>query len=39
VIDPADADSVSAEAMELFNTRLAEIQAGTFEVPFVPAAG
>jgi basic membrane protein A len=39
VIDPADADSVSAEAMELFDTRLSEIQAGTFKVPFVPEAG
>lgn len=39
VIDPADADSISPEAMELYEARLAEIQAGTFEVPFVPEAG
>lgn len=39
VIDPADADSISAEAMELYDTRLAEIQDGSFEVPFVPEAG
>jgi basic membrane protein A len=39
VIDPAEADSISAEAMDLFETRLAGIQAGTFEVPFVPEAG
>ncbi len=36
VIDPADADTISAEAMEIYETRLAEIEAGTFEVPFVP---
>lgn len=39
IIDPADADTISAEAMELYEARLAEIQAGTFEVPFVPEAG
>ncbi len=36
VIDPADADTISAEAMEIYETRLAEIEAGSFEVPFVP---
>ena len=39
VIDPADVDSISAEAMELYETRLAEIQDGSFEVPFVTEAG
>ncbi|MFK8023500.1 MAG: BMP family protein [Ilumatobacter sp.] len=39
VIDPADADSISAEAMELFESRLDEIKDGSFEVPYVPQAG
>lgn len=39
VIDPADADGISQEAMQLFETRLAEIQDGSFEVPFVPEPG
>ncbi len=36
VIDPADADSISADAMAVYDERLAEIEAGSFEVPFVP---
>ncbi|MGB3734190.1 MAG: BMP family protein [Ilumatobacter sp.] len=39
VIDPADADSISPEAMELFETRLSEINDGSFEVPFITEAG
>lgn len=38
VIDPTDADSISDDAMTMFETRLAEIQNGEFEVPFVPEA-
>ena len=30
---------IEPAALELYETRLAEIQAGTFEVPFVPEAG
>ncbi len=36
VIDPADADSISPEAMAIYEARLAEIESGSFEVPFVP---
>ncbi|MEM1334305.1 MAG: BMP family protein [Actinomycetota bacterium] len=39
IIDDADLDSIDSAALELYETRLAEIQAGTFEVPFVPEAG
>ncbi|MEZ5279145.1 MAG: BMP family protein [Acidimicrobiales bacterium] len=39
VIDEADADMISAEAMALYEQRLSEIEAGTFEVPFVPERG
>jgi basic membrane protein A and related proteins len=39
VIDEADADSISAEAMDLYEERLAELEAGSFEVPFVPEKG
>ncbi len=38
VIDPDDADDISPEAMELYETRLAEIQDGSFTVPFVAEA-
>ncbi|MEO1055308.1 MAG: BMP family protein [Actinomycetota bacterium] len=38
VIDPADEGSISDEALALFETRLAEIQNGEFEVPFIPEA-
>jgi len=37
VID--ESEEIAPEALELFETRLAEIQDGTFEVPFVPEAG
>lgn len=37
VIDSSE--EISPEALELYETRLAEIQDGTFEVPFVPEAG
>ncbi len=36
VIDEADADKISAEAMTLYEEKLDEIKAGSFEVPFVP---
>lgn len=39
VIDDDEADAISPEALELYETRLAEIQDGSFEVPFVPEAG
>lgn len=39
VISAGREGDISAEAMDLFNTRLAEIQDGSFEVPFVPEAG
>jgi len=35
VISPGKESSVSAQAMELYDQRLAEIQDGTFVVPFV----
>jgi basic membrane lipoprotein Med (substrate-binding protein (PBP1-ABC) superfamily) len=39
VIDPADEASISDEAMALFEQRLAEIQSGEFEVPFIAEPG
>lgn len=36
--DAYNAAEISAEALALFETRLAEIQAGTFEVPFIGEA-
>lgn len=37
VID--ESEEISDEAIALYETRLAEIQAGSFEVPFIPEAG
>lgn len=37
VIDDADRESIDPAAIELYETRLAEIQDGSFEVPFVAA--
>ncbi|MDA3039487.1 MAG: BMP family protein, partial [Actinomycetota bacterium] len=39
VIDEADAAKISPEAMALFEERLAELEAGSFEVPFIPEKG
>lgn len=39
VITSAKEGEISSEAMELYEQRLKEIQAGDFEVPFVPQAG
>ncbi len=39
VIDPADEATISDEAKTLYDQRLAEIQSGEFEVPFVAQAG
>ena len=36
VINPELADRISPEAMELLETRTAEIKDGSFEVPFIP---
>lgn len=39
VIDEADAGLISADALALYEERLGEIEAGSFEVPFVPERG